>query len=111
MKSGIRRRTFLRGAGVMAAAATSELLSSTKEAAVRPLDSYPPPAPAGAPRLFPGCCAYSYRKYLQHGPMTMEDFILKGVEQGLRGVDMTVYYLKSTEPAYLANLRHLAFKN
>jgi sugar phosphate isomerase/epimerase len=43
--------------------------------------------------------------------MTMEDFIRKGVELRLDGVDMTVYFLKSTEPAYLTNLRHLAFKN
>jgi sugar phosphate isomerase/epimerase len=43
--------------------------------------------------------------------MTMEDFIRKGVELRLDGVDITVYFLKSTEPAYLASLRHLAFKN
>ncbi len=43
--------------------------------------------------------------------MTMEDFILKGVELDVHGVDITTYYLKSTEPAYLINLRHLAFKN
>jgi sugar phosphate isomerase/epimerase len=43
--------------------------------------------------------------------MTMEDFILKGVELGVYGVDITTYYLKSSEPAYLVSLRHLAFKN
>lgn len=43
--------------------------------------------------------------------MTMEDFILKGVELGVHGVDITTYWLKSTEPAYLTSLRHLAFKN
>lgn len=43
--------------------------------------------------------------------MTMEDFILKAVELGLHGVDVTTYWLKSTEPVYLASLRHLAFKN
>jgi sugar phosphate isomerase/epimerase len=43
--------------------------------------------------------------------MSMEDFILKGVELGVAAVDMTVYWLKSTDPAYLAGLRHLAFKN
>ena len=111
MRSGIRRRRFLREAGAVAAAATSGLFSSAQRAPARSFDSGAPPPPAGGPRLFAGCCAYSYRKYLQHGPMTMEDFILKGVELGLRGVDMTVYYLKSTDPAYLINLRHLAFKN
>lgn len=62
------------------------------------------------PRLLPGCCAYSYRKYLQHGPMTMEQFIDKAVSLRLVGVDMTTYYYKSTEPAYLASLRHRAYR-
>jgi len=65
----------------------------------------------GSPRLFSGCCAYSYRKDLASGKMTMEDFIRKAVELGIDGVDMTGYWFKSTEPAYLASLRHLAFKN
>jgi sugar phosphate isomerase/epimerase len=43
--------------------------------------------------------------------MTMEEFILKAVELEIDGVDMTTYYLKSTEPAYLLGLRRLAFRN
>lgn len=43
--------------------------------------------------------------------MTMEDFILKGVELGVTGVDMTGYWLKPDNPEYLTGLRHLAFKN
>jgi len=43
--------------------------------------------------------------------MTMEDFILKGVELGVHGVDITTYWLKSTEPSYLAKLRHFAYRN
>jgi sugar phosphate isomerase/epimerase len=62
-------------------------------------------------RLFSGCCAYSYRKYLQHGPMTMEEFIEKAVSLRLDGVDMTGYYYKSTDQPYLASLRHLAYRN
>lgn len=62
------------------------------------------------PRFFSGCCAYSYRKYLQPGPMTMEEFIEKAVDLRLDGVDMTGYYLKSTEPPYLASLRRLAYR-
>lgn len=61
-------------------------------------------------RLLAGCCAYSYRKYLESGQMTMEDFILKGVELGVHAVDVTTYWLKSTEPSYLVSLRHFAFK-
>jgi len=63
------------------------------------------------PRFFSGCCAYSYRKYLQHGPMTMEEFIEKAVSLRVDSVDMTGYYLKSTDPAYLASLRHLAYRS
>jgi sugar phosphate isomerase/epimerase len=43
--------------------------------------------------------------------MTMEEFILKAVELEVVGVDMTAYWLKSKEPAYLHNLRHLALKH
>ncbi|MFZ0301901.1 MAG: sugar phosphate isomerase/epimerase family protein [Terracidiphilus sp.] len=62
-------------------------------------------------RLLPGCCAYSYDKDLRHGPMTMEDFILKAVELRLVGVDMTAYYFKSTDEDYLHGLRHLAYQH
>jgi sugar phosphate isomerase/epimerase len=68
-------------------------------------------ASSSRPRLFSGCCAYSYAKDLEKGSMSMEDFILKAVEFGIDGVDITTYWLKSTEPAYLTSLRHLAFKN
>jgi sugar phosphate isomerase/epimerase len=62
-------------------------------------------------RLLPGCCAYSYDKELRHGPMTMEDFILKAADLRLAGVDMTVYYFKSTDAEYLHGLRHLAYRH
>ncbi|HEV2495988.1 MAG TPA: sugar phosphate isomerase/epimerase family protein [Terriglobia bacterium] len=125
----IPRRTFLKTAGAAAVAGpvlidparrirAADTLTANR-AAIDPAscaadalaaDSGAPAASA-EPRLLAGCCAYSYRKYLEHGPMTMEDFIRKGVELGLNGVDLTVYYLKSTDPAYLTSLRHLAFKN
>ena len=66
---------------------------------------------AQMPRLFSGCCAYSYRKYLQHGPMTMEEFIEKAVSLRVDGVDMTGYYFNRPIAAYLASLRHLAYRN
>ncbi len=61
-------------------------------------------------RLLPGCCAYSYGSYLAKGTMTMEQFILKGVELGVMGVDITTYWLKSTEPSYLTTLRNFAYR-
>jgi sugar phosphate isomerase/epimerase len=63
------------------------------------------------PRLLAGCCAYSYGSYLKTGKMTMEDFILKALDLGVLGVDITTYWLKSTEPAYLAGLRRFAYRN
>ena len=105
------RRKFLQTAGVAAAGLAAN---------PRTLDAQEPkPQEPKAPeqksdkqaRLFVGCCAISYSKYLRSGQMTMEDFIRKGVELQLDGVDMTVYFLKSTDPAYLTSLRHLAFKN
>lgn len=62
-------------------------------------------------RLLPGCCAYSYDKDLRQGKMTLEDIILKAVELEIISVDMTVYYLKSTDPEYLHSLRRLAYKH
>ncbi len=63
------------------------------------------------PRLFSGCCAYSYDRALRKGTMTLEDFIRKAVDLRVDGIDMTAYYLKSTDPEYLDSLRHLAYKN
>jgi len=69
------------------------------------------PGSIETPRLLTGCCAYSYSTLLGAGKMTMEDVIRKAVELGIDGVDMTAYWFKSTDPAYLASLRHLAFKH
>lgn len=44
------------------------------------------------------------------GKMTFEDFIRKAVELRLDTVDMTCYYFESIDPAYLARLRHYAYK-
>lgn len=102
------RRQFLKTAGIAAASTLGLGLG----AGVAPGND----AEGKKPRLFSGCCAYSYRKYLDFkyqgpGKMTMEDFILKAVDLGIDGVDVTTYWLKSTDPAYLINLRHLAFRH
>jgi sugar phosphate isomerase/epimerase len=104
MSHEIDRRNFLKSAGTATAASFS----------VGAMESKSAPASVDLskePRLFIGCCAYSFRKYLEAGKMTMEDFIRKGVELKCDGVDMTAYWWKSTEPAYLASLRYLAFKS
>jgi sugar phosphate isomerase/epimerase len=103
MKSLLPRRSFLQTAGLAAAGS----LISDASAAALPAEE----APNTRPRLLTGCCAYSYRNYLGAGKMTMEDFFLKAVDLGVQGVDVTTYWLKSTDPAYLHSLRHLAFKH
>ncbi len=65
---------------------------------------------AQKPRLLPGCCAYSFNEYLAKKKMTYPEFFDKLVEMGSLGADMTVYWFKSTDPAYLNELRHAAFK-
>jgi sugar phosphate isomerase/epimerase len=107
MQKPTPRRQFLKAAGLMALAGAELSLPRALHAADSALEK----KTQSEARLLPGCCAYSYLKYLDNHQMTMEDFILKGVELGVTGVDMTAYWLTSTDPAYLTNLRHLAFKN
>jgi sugar phosphate isomerase/epimerase len=104
MNQPIRRRNLLiAGAATIAATAWNDISSIPT-----PPDS---PKSAAQPRLFPGCCAYSYLKYFKSGAMTMEAFIDKAVELQSHSVDITTYWLKSTDPDYLISLRHLAFKS
>jgi hypothetical protein len=102
MNHFLQRRDLLKTAGVVAVSALARSFSPTAASA--------DDSSVARPRLLPGCCAYSYRKYLEKGPMTMEQFIVKAVELGVLGVEVTTYYLKSTEAAYLAGLRSLAYK-
>lgn len=106
MATRIRRRDFMR----TAVPALIPLPAFGHAAQIWPSISPSPGTPIG-PRLLTGCCAYSYSKLLKSGQMTMEDVIRKAVELGIDGVDMTAYWFKSTDPAYLVTLRHLAFKN
>jgi len=101
MTQPIARRNFL-----IAGAATIATSNSILPICA-PAES---PQSANQARLFPGCCAYSYLKYFKSGAMTMEAFIDKAVELQSHGVDITTYWLKSTDPDYLTSLRHLAFK-
>jgi sugar phosphate isomerase/epimerase len=103
MKNLLPRRSFLQTAGLAAAGS----LIANPAASARPEEG----TAARRPRLLVGCCAYSYGSYLDAGKMTMEDFFLTAVDLGVQGVDVTSYWLKSTEPDYLHNLRHLAFKH
>lgn len=108
MSNRMARRRFLQSVGMATAAGAG--LGFPRMGPAAGGQEVAPAEVQRTPRLLVGCCAYSYRKYLLHGPMTMEDFIREGVKLRLDGVDMTAYYYKSTDPAYLAGLRHLAYK-
>ena len=108
MKDKFTRRRFLQSAGTAVCAGAELALPSRAQAAMR---GNSPGEVKSMARMFPGCCAYSYRKYLKSGQMSMQDFIREIDKIGSVGADMTVYWFKSTEPAYLDDLRHLAFEN
>jgi hypothetical protein len=108
MRGKFTRRRFLQSAGAAAYVGSGLALPSQAQAATRAAD---PKDAKSMARMFPGCCAYSFRKYLESGQMSMQDFVREIVKMGSVGADMTLYWFKSTDPAYLDDLRHLAFKN
>jgi sugar phosphate isomerase/epimerase len=102
MNGSIARRDFLKLTTLASVTSVAGTLGAEQPAQERPGGS--------AARLLPGCCAYSYGSYLGQGRMTMEEFLDKAVELGVLGVDITTYWLKSTEAAYLAGFRRLAYR-
>src|ERR1041385_7155898 len=54
------------------------------------------------------CCAYSYRKALQGGTMTLPDFMKTCREIGFDGVELTAYYFPTTDRASLNQIKLLA---
>jgi sugar phosphate isomerase/epimerase len=103
------RRQFVKTVGLGALAGAG--MGTVAAQAVTAAQSDANPDKSKQARLLPGCCAYSYNNELRHGPMTLEDFILKAADLQLTGVDMTAYYFKSTESEYLLHLRHLAYQH
>src|SRR5579864_8713044 len=98
------RRTFLKMTGSCVMGSVGAGLVGVHEAqAVPPVSagSEDTRLVANLPRLLSGCSAFSFRRQLTDGRMTMEDFIRRAVELRLDAVDMTLYYLKSTDPEYL----------
>ncbi len=61
-------------------------------------------------RLRPALCAYSFRTELQNKSMSYEDLVTKAVEWEIDGLDMTVYWLPTTERQWLLDLRRKAFR-
>ena len=104
----VSRRQFVKQVGLGALAGSGMTEVGAHAVAAAPMDDAEKSAAA---RLIPGCCAYSYNEDLRHGAMTLEDFILKAIDLRVLAVDMTAYYLKSTEQGYLHGLRELAYRH
>lgn len=109
MRTMVNRRQFVKTVGLGALAGAGMGTVGAQAATAAQSDVHHDNSKLA--RLLPGCCAYSYDKELRQGPMNLEDFILKAAELGLAGVDMTVYYFKSTDQEYLHSLRHLAYRH
>ncbi|MBS7609497.1 sugar phosphate isomerase/epimerase [Candidatus Bathyarchaeota archaeon] len=56
-----------------------------------------------------GSTAYSYRKYLSSGAMSLDNFINHCYEIGLDGIELTAYYFPKTEESFLNHLKRSAF--
>ncbi len=77
------------------------------------------PAPAhggrskapGASRLRTAICAYSFRTPLESKALTYSDLVRMAVEQGIDGLDLTVYWFPSTEDDFLLPLKRLAYRS
>ena len=104
----VSRRKFVKQVGLGVLAGSGMSVVGAHAAAAAPMDGANKSAAA---RLIPGCCAYSYNEDLRNGAMTLEDFILKAIDLRVLAVDITSYYLKSTEPSYLHGLRKLAYRH
>jgi sugar phosphate isomerase/epimerase len=113
MTDKLARRRFLKTGGLAVAGALSIGCGPQEEKKPVEGDVGRPASTEFAtqnPRLMPGCCAYSFNTYLSKKKMTYPEFLDKVVEMGSVGADMTVYWFESTDPAYLDNLRHVAFR-
>src|ERR1700737_2862685 len=100
------RRCFLRNSGMFAL--------SVRGALEQPSALVPKSNKASqtrTPRLLTGLCAFSFGPLFKRGEMNFESFFEEAVALRADAVDMTCYYLESTEPAYLDHLRNLAFRN
>jgi sugar phosphate isomerase/epimerase len=91
----MNRRTFLAASAALPAGL----------AAAQPQDSSPKKA-----RLKPALCAYSFRQDLQSKARSYEDLVRSCVEWDVDGLDMTVYWVPSTEREWLHSLRRLAYR-
>jgi sugar phosphate isomerase/epimerase len=70
-----------------------------------------PIVPGQKPRLRSAICAYSYRDALAKKIMTYDDVVKSAVNNGVDGLDLTVYWFPNTSDSFLVPLRGLAYRN
>ena len=67
---------------------------------------------AREPRLRTALCAYSFRQALGAGTLRYEDLVDMAVDNGIDGLDLTVYWMPQTNlPSFLTSLRRKAHVN
>lgn len=99
------RRDLLNAAAALGVAMSLPAAAETAHA-------NPKPARTGGAYLKVGCCAYSYRQYLQakSNPMTLFEFLDLCAGMNLDGVELTSYYFPDPlTPEFLNKLTRHAF--
>ncbi len=88
-----------------------ELLKTLPAAALAlPAAAAPRQAPGGKARIKTAICAYSFRKALGAHKMTYEDLVDMAVENGVDGLDVTVYWFpQENADQFYASLRRKAY--
>lgn len=103
-KSDVKRRDFLKTSVLLGGALTFSGVPSISKANEDSKKSNH--------RFKISCAAYSYRKYLTKGKMTLDDFIDRCVELDIDAVELTSYYFPETiTPEYLNHLKRKTFLN
>jgi L-ribulose-5-phosphate 3-epimerase len=69
------------------------------------------PAAGKRARFRSAICAYSFRAQLESGAMKYDDLVHLAVDQGIDGLDLTVYWFPNTSDEFLLPLRNLAYRN
>jgi sugar phosphate isomerase/epimerase len=103
VRNTLGRRDFLRASAAVAAG--TGVLAGHQAQAVQPAER------AGPSLLKLSCCAYSFRKYLsgKDKSWSLQDFIARGAEWGLDGVELTSYYFAEATASYCHQLRRTCF--
>ncbi len=116
----IPRRRFLRTGSALSAAALGAALPRVAAAPRSSGLGFDSDARGGpravehrrrSPKFLLSLAAYSFRRELSAGEMSLEDFVDYCAEHDLEGTELTSYYFKDTSPGFLTRLRHRAYVN